>query len=105
MGAGHAFIDTAGARVSGKAASLFAWEGFFRQFPDYQNVFEQVVAREGQVAIRGHSICSDVRLHGPALWSAMVAGGKVLEWRVYEDSTGNRRRLGLAGDLDEERQV
>jgi hypothetical protein len=44
----------------------------------------------------GHSVCSDTRLAGPALWTAKVEGDLVSEWRVYEDTSADRTRLGIA---------
>jgi hypothetical protein len=44
----------------------------------------------------GHSACSDMRLAGPALWTAKVEGDLVSAWRVYEDTSAYRTRLGIA---------
>ena len=92
---GHAFIDSAGGRVAGKAACLAAWRGFFAAFPDYCNTFERVVTKGDIVVIAGRSRCSDPRLDGPALWRALVQGALIGEWRVYADIEENRARLGL----------
>jgi ketosteroid isomerase-like protein len=92
----HVFIDTAGARVTGKEACLEAWRGFFAAFPDYRNVFERMRIVGDHVAIAGHSSCSDPRLDGSALWSAKLRGSQLCEWRVYDDTDANRERLGLA---------
>ena len=93
----HVFIDSLEASVRGKAACLEAWRGFFEQFPDYANTFEELRANADQdtVVVRGYSTCSDAALDGPALWRARVSDGKVAEWRVYDDAVDNRDRLGL----------
>ena len=91
----HVFIDSAGARVPGKASCLKAWEGFFSAFPDYRNHFERTRVDGGRVAVSGRSTCSDARLQGPALWSAEVRGGLVSERRVYKDTPSERARLGF----------
>jgi hypothetical protein len=43
----------------------------------------------------GCSVCSDVRLAGPALWTAKIEGQLIAEWHVYEDTSANRASLGL----------
>jgi uncharacterized protein (TIGR02246 family) len=63
----HTFVDSAGSVLAGKDEVLAAWEGFFESFPD----------------------------NGPAIWTAKTLDGKVSEWRVYEDTPANRRRLGI----------
>ena len=79
-----------------KEACLDAWRGFFTAFPDYRNILEYMRATGNEVAVAGHSSCSDPRLDGPALWSAKLRGSQICEWRVYEDTAANRERLGLA---------
>lgn len=91
----HTFIDAADQRFVGKEACVQAWAGFFAAFPDYRNLFERFVVAGGLVAIAGHSVCSDSRLNGPALWSAKVREGKIAEWRVYDDTPENRVSLEM----------
>jgi ketosteroid isomerase-like protein len=91
----HRFIDSANSSWLGKESALKAWRGFFESYPDYRNVFENVNVRDGVVIIVGHSVCSDKRLDGPALWTAKVLDGKVAEWRVYDDTPENRAQLGV----------
>jgi hypothetical protein len=79
MSADHRFVDIEGNVVSGKAACVAAWRGFFASFPGYRNVFSAVVPRPGPVD--GH-----------------CAGDEVTEWRVHEDTPRTRRALGLAAD-------
>jgi ketosteroid isomerase-like protein len=89
----HVFIDSAGTPVRGKGAVVAAWRGFFETFPDYRNVFEQLTVAGHTVTVEGRSTCSFAPLAGPALWTAEVEGGKVTEWRVYEDLPEIRARL------------
>ena len=91
----HVFIDTAGTQISGKAAVLDAWRSFFSAFPDYRNEFTGFVERNSEVCIEGHSSCTDPRLSGPALWRAVIRRGLLVEWRVFEDTPGNRATLGM----------
>jgi ketosteroid isomerase-like protein len=92
----HTFVDSSGNVISGKEVVLEAWRRFFEAFPDYRNVWTQLVrGGDGLIAI-GRSVCaSQPELDGPAIWAANVRGNKVSEWRVYEDTPSNRTRLGL----------
>jgi ketosteroid isomerase-like protein len=91
----HAFIDPANSTIAGKPRCVEAWRGFFAAFPDYRNHFERVLLAGSDVVIIGHSVCSDARLAGPALWTAKLEGELIAEWRVYEDTDTNRALLGL----------
>lgn len=91
----HVFIDTAGSAVSGKSACLQAWRSFFAAFPDYRNTFDRMQATGDVVVTIGSSSCSDPRLDGRALWTARIHGTRISEWRVLEDTRGNRERLGV----------
>jgi ketosteroid isomerase-like protein len=92
----HTFIDTADKITRGKEKALEAWRGFFQHFPDYRNLFDTFTIESDSVTVVGHSVCSDKRLEGPAIWTAKVRGNQVAEWRVYEDTPANRRRLGVS---------
>lgn len=98
MTADHIFVDAAGETVSGRERCVDAWRSFFEQFPVYENVFESVAAEGGRLTMVGHSNCPDERLDGPAVWTAEVRGGRVAEWRVYDDTPEIRIRLGIGDD-------
>lgn len=86
----HRFVDSAGSVVEGRDGCRAAWASFFAAFPDYRNVFDDIVLlAEGQVEITGHSECSVAELAGPATWRAEVRDDLVAEWRV-EDPTEPR---------------
>jgi ketosteroid isomerase-like protein len=92
----HVFIDTAGNSVTGKQSCLRAWRGFFDAYPGYRNSFESMGVDGSVVTIIGHSECPGVPiLEGPALWTAVVSGNRVAQWRVHEDTAEARARLGL----------
>lgn len=91
----HVFIDSAGHTISGKHACMMAWEGFFAAFPDYRNEFALIEEKDGFVAVSGRSVCSDVRLQGPALWKAVVLVNRVAEWHVLDSNAENMALLGL----------
>ena len=86
MSDGHTFVDTAGNRYDGKEIALKAWRAFFELFPDYQNIFEQVIDTEDKVVVLGKTTCSEKALEGPALWTITFDGDKIAEWRVYHDT-------------------
>ena len=94
----HTFIDSAGYTIRGKLKCLEAWRGFFISFPDYRNVFDSLAVVNSKVVVVGRSSCSDGRLDGPALWVTKATGDKLAEWRVYEDTPANRRKLGIASN-------
>lgn len=91
----HAFIDSEGAAVPGKAACTEAWRGFFQAFPDYRNTFTELRTDSDRVTVIGYSSCATPELDGPALWRALVRDGKVAEWRVFHDTAEVRAQLNL----------
>ena len=92
----HALIDTAGREITGRKAVLGAWRGFFDAYPDYRNVWWQVESIGEAVIATGLSACStEPLLDGPAIWAAKTCRERVSEWRIYEDTPANRRRLGI----------
>jgi ketosteroid isomerase-like protein len=94
----HIFIDSDENPLSGKEEVLRAWKGFFTAFPDYRNVWTEVLPSDDTVIALGHSVCaSEPALDGPAIWTASVRANRVSAWRVYEDIPENRTLLGLAG--------
>lgn len=95
MSEDHCFVDTALNVMSGKIASLNSWRGFFSAFLDYHNEFEQIIERDTDVVAVGHSVCSDCRLAGPAIWQAKIKEDLVSEWRVFDASDDARKELGL----------
>jgi ketosteroid isomerase-like protein len=89
----HTFIDSEGDVVKGKEEMSKAWAEFFTSYPDYRNIFTRIESRGNLVVIMGYSECSYTPLHGPALWTALIRDGKVAEWRVYDDTPQNRKKL------------
>jgi ketosteroid isomerase-like protein len=91
----HAFTDTLGATVAGKAACMDAWRGFFQAFPDYRNTFTQLMSQGDVAIVVGYSTCATQVLDGPAIWTATITDGRVAHWRVYQDTPWVRRELNL----------
>jgi ketosteroid isomerase-like protein len=96
MADGHTFVDSAGTVLAGAERVLDAWRGFFAAFPDYRNEWVEAIPTRGRVIALGRSVCTtEPALDGPAIWTATIAGGKVAEWRVLDDTPANRRRLRI----------
>jgi ketosteroid isomerase-like protein len=96
MSEDHTFVDTAGSTIRGKPDCVRTWRGFFDAFPGYRNSFELIRVHGDTAAIRGRSDCpGHPELDGPALWTARVRDGLVIEWRVHVDTPAARGRLGL----------
>jgi ketosteroid isomerase-like protein len=95
MTSDHAFTDTEGQTVTGRAACRDAWQGFFASFPDYRNVFHTISTRGDLGTITGHSICSEPALAGPATWTATISGDQISLWAVHADTPSKRQSLGL----------
>ena len=91
----HTFIDIPGEIHKGKAVMKKGWKEFFEKYPDYRNIFTCVTVRNNVVVMVGYSTCSFKQLDGPSIWTAKVHGGRVSEWRVYEDTKLNRQKLGI----------
>ncbi len=92
----HTFISTGESEVvTGEKAMLDAWNDFFPAYPDYQNHFHRVESREELVIMVGHSTCQEDSLDGPAIWTARVVGNQIREWRIFEDTQEERKRLNV----------
>lgn len=90
----HIFIDSENDVDEGKAVMTERWRNF-ASFPDYRNIFTQVIVRENRVIMVGYSTCSYGPLDGPAIWTANVRNGLISEWRIYKDTEKNRENLSL----------
>jgi ketosteroid isomerase-like protein len=91
----HRFVDSAGQEWSGRDACLETWAGFFDAFPGYRNVLASVDSAGDVVMATGRSESVEPSLDGPAIWTATVAGERVSEWRVFDDTAEVRAALGI----------
>jgi ketosteroid isomerase-like protein len=91
----HRFIDIPGELTEGREAMKKGWADFFKAFPDYRNIFTRVENRDNLVIMLGHSECSEKSLHGPAIWTAIIRGDLLEEWRVYKDDEETRKKLTI----------
>ena len=80
---------------------LDAWRGFFDAFLAYRNDWATLIPIGSTLIAVGRSVCStEPALEGPAIWTATITDDKVSEWRVYDDTPANRRRLGIGQPSD-----
>jgi ketosteroid isomerase-like protein len=92
----YVFIDSSDDyHGGGKEVMVPGWQEFFELYPDYRNHFSTVISRENLVLVIGHSTCSNKILDGPAIWTAKIENDLVAEWRIYLDTSDNRRILNL----------
>jgi ketosteroid isomerase-like protein len=91
----HTFIDSGGGSYSGIEMRQ-GWAEYFKMFPDYKiGICEVFVSGETVILIGEASgtYTSDGSLkpenhwEAPAVWKAVVAGGKVKMWQVFADNT------------------
>ena len=80
----------------GKVAVKNAWIEFFNLCPDYKNHFTRIESKDNRVVIIGFSTCSNKVLDGPALWTALFKNDLIDEWRILDDTKGNRKLLGIS---------
>ncbi len=78
----HAFIDSDGTITKGKNVMMEGWRNFFKEYPDYRNIFTSVTVQNDVVVMVGYSVCSFKPLNGSNIWTAKVRGECVSEWRV-----------------------
>ena len=95
MSEDHKFIDSEGGGFEGKDKSVKIWKEFFRKYPEYRNIFDEIIIKDNLVIMFGHSICSNKKLSLNGIWIAKIKDGKVVEWKVYHDDLNNRKILGI----------
>jgi ribosomal protein S18 acetylase RimI-like enzyme len=93
----HVFIDMVNNRIGGKMNCIVhAWKPFFALYPNYQNIFENIVVRDTAVIMQGYSVCSEETLNNcHAIWVAEIVNNKVALWQIYSDTKENREMFKL----------
>ena len=86
----HIFIDSLGARLSGRTQIEQAWIGYFSLFPDYRIEVEALASRDALVLLSGWASAT-YRGSGhawriPCAWRAEVSGSLIAEWQVFADN-------------------
>lgn len=95
MAEDHKFIDSEN-KVENRKQMEIGWKEFFEAYPDYRNYFQKVISKNNLVILLGHSVCVYDPLDGPAIWTAKIENDKVAEWRIYEDTKENRKKLKIS---------
>jgi len=91
----HTFVDRDDGRHRGKDRMRRGWRDFFEQFPEYRNTFVRVQSSGALVAVLGYAQWTLEGGPDHVIWTAMIRDDLVAEWRVLEDTDGNRESLGL----------
>jgi uncharacterized protein (TIGR02246 family) len=102
MTANHRFVDSLGNVVEGRDKTRAGWAGYFRMVPDYTISIEETYSDRSIVVMLGSTqgtytangeLHEENRWQTPAAFRAVVADGKLAEWRVYADNDPIRRRM------------
>jgi ketosteroid isomerase-like protein len=105
MSSNHVFIDSLGNRASASAMRS-GWQEYFTMVPDYWIKVDQLVS-EGNLIIlcgsaggtfvpKGGMMKPENKWETPAVWRALIQGGRVAEWRVYCDNEPIREKMRAA---------
>jgi len=96
MAKDHTFVDSQGRAHSGRDCLIKGWTEYFQKFPDFEIRVEQMLERDGVVAVFGQAcgtyngkrgIVPENRVEMTAAWRAVVKSGKIQHWQVYTDWT------------------
>ena len=111
MSEDHCFIDSGGAKVTGREQIQKAWQGYLGMVPDYRIRITETIAVDNLVALFGLAsgtyapsgrLDPDKYWEIPAAWLATVIEDKIREWRVYADNEPMRRFIepaSVEGDI------
>ena len=71
------------------------WKKFFKMFPDYKNVIKKVDAKDDLAILVGYAYWSEKYPYDKVIWTAKIVSNLIAEWRVYEDTKENRKKMRL----------
>ncbi len=91
----HTFINRDGTSHGPKSHMVEGWKDFFKMFPMYRNTFNKIVAIDNLVSVLGFAYWSEKEPYDPVIWTAFIENNLIIEWRIYEDSTENRKKFNL----------
>lgn len=91
----HEFIDREGKATVSRQRMVSAWERFFEDFPDYRSIVDRIEVQGDTVVILGHAFWSEQKPCDPVIWSAVVVGNRIRQWRIHEDTPQNRQAFYL----------
>jgi ketosteroid isomerase-like protein len=90
--------------LDGKEANIEGWKGYTSSFPDYVIYPHQLVARNAEVIVLGHTTGSHLGLPDDQesrltlLWRAVVGDGRLHLWQLIADTPERRVEFGLGFD-------
>jgi hypothetical protein len=97
----HTLMVHAEEPLVGRNANTEAWSGYFAAFPNYL-IYPRHIAADGErVAVLGSTTGSHLSLPDDeerglmVIWTAIVQGGRLTEWRITDDTVEARTELGL----------
>lgn len=91
----HTFIDREDEVYRGKETMTKGWMEFFQAFPEYRNTFIRVESQADLVILIGYATWSKGSQPDYAVWTAIIRDDLVAEWRIYQDTEENRRKLKI----------
>jgi len=106
MTEGHRFVDSLGNVVAGREKMRAGWAGYFGMVPDYSIAVDETYGDGSAVVmlgVAGGTYAPDGELKAENRWKtgaalrAVIADGKVSEWRVYADNEPIRERMRKKG--------
>jgi hypothetical protein len=90
--------------LEGKEANIDAWRSYISSFSNYVIYPHQLVARNTEVVVLGHTTGSHLNLPDEQeialtlLWKAIVRDGRLSLWQLIADTPSRRSEFGLAID-------
>ena len=91
----HKFIDRQNEVTAPKEKMVEGWFEFFESFPEYQNYFPKLESKGDTVIIPGYAIWEIGGEKDHAIWVARVEDDRVSEWRIFDDTLENRKKLNI----------
>jgi ketosteroid isomerase-like protein len=82
------FIDAHGNEMTGKERMKAGWASYFKLFPDYYIVIEEILSKGDVVLACGSAGAGTAEKAWkiPAAWRAIVRAGKIELWQVYAET-------------------
>ena len=90
----HVYIDVDGRPTKGHDRILDLWKNCFEHDPDYRIKIQLYMTQNDRVIMFGR-IDSATTSAKSLLWSVTTVDQLIAEWHVFEDTTQNRKKVGL----------
>lgn len=92
----HIFVDSNNNQVKGKDNMLKAWENYFKMFPDYRIIIDDIFSNDNSIVLLGnasgtYSVNDKLKPENhwsiPAAWKCEISNSKIKYWQVYADNS------------------